>query len=85
MRHRAGVAHRGTHRKEKPGEQTRQLGICYSLLGRTQTSLRKSTWMAHCDNVQEIPEGNLPSILTEELGKVRSARRGNLQTDSVHL
>lgn len=40
--------------------------------------------MVHHDDVKEIPEGNLPSLLIEELGKVESTMKRNLKIDSIY-
>lgn len=40
--------------------------------------------MVHHDDVKEILEGNLPSLLIEELGKVKSTIKRNLKIDSIY-
>lgn len=68
---------RGMNWKEKTrGAKRNGLELVICLQEEKDCLWEKATLMVHHDDVKEISEGNLPFLLIEELGKIKSTWRG---------
>lgn len=78
-----GLREGWTERKNQ-GSKRNGLELVICLQEEKDPLWEKATLMVHHDDVEEIPEGNLPSLTIEELGKVESTMKRNLKIDSIY-